>query len=352
MSDPATRQSWERWIADSYSALLGRELTPGGELYSAPMAVLCHRVSDDPLFVYGNEFSQRLWERPWSSFVGMPSRLTAPPEHRGPRSQMLAANQVATGYSGERISATGRRFQIHDATVWPVTDDAGVVVGQAAAFHRYQRLDQPLLEVLATSAAQVAEAVERGADRVELCADYDLGGTTPDLRLVRRTVDLTRRRSIGVMVMIRPRGGDFVYSRSEVDGMKRSIEAAIDAGASGLVFGCLTRDGRLDRTLTAELMSVAPGVPVTFHRAVDASVDPVAAALAAFDLGCLRVLTSGAADTAPRGSATIRRIVELAPSGAVVLAGGGVRADNAEQVRAAAGVTEVHASMSYFAPTP
>lgn len=348
MTDPVPPREWERWIADSYCALLSRELAPAVDLYRAPMAVLCHRLSDDPLLVYGNEFVQHLWERPWSSLVGMPSRLTAPPEHRAPRSQALASNEVATGYSGERISATGRRFRIRDATIWPVADDAGTVVGQAATFQRYERLDRPLLEILATSAAQVKDAVEGGADRIELCADQDLGGTTPDAAVIRRSVEVTAPHSVAVMVKIRPRGGDFVYSRAEVAHMKRDIETALTAGASGLVFGCLTPDGQVDRTVTSELMAVASGVPVTFHRAVDVSADPVDAAMTAFDLGCLRVLTSGAAATAAQGTALIRRIVERAPSDVVVLAGGGVRTHNADQIRTATGVTEVHASQVYF----
>ena len=150
------------------------------------------------------------------------------------------------------------------------------------------------------------------------------------------------------MVMIRPRGGDFVYSDTEVLTMERSIEAAVTAGCSGLVWGCLTAAGAVDRVLTRRLLGVAPGVPVTFHRAVDVSTDPVAAALTAFDLGCTRVLTSGGAATASQGAEVITAIVRRSPVGTTVLAGGGVRSSNAARLREHTGVTEVHASAAYF----
>lgn len=343
--DPVT-PDWPRLIAASYRARVGGDL--GADLERADRAILAHALGDDPRIVYVNGFAAQLWERPPRTFLGMPSRRTAPPEARAERAGALAPIGVVTGYRGERISATGRRFVIRDATVWPVLDDAGTVIGQAATFREIERVTRPLLEVLATTPAEVAEAVARGADRIELCVDYPAGGTTPPPDLIREAVALTAERSIGVMVMIRPRGGDFVYAPDEIATMRREIRTAVAAGASGLVLGCLTPAGAIDMEAVRAFLAAADGVPVTFHRAVDVAVDPVATAAAAFALGCARVLTSGGAPTAPDGVATIRRMLQAAPPDRIVLPGSGVRGSNADALRAATGAIELHASLAYF----
>ena len=348
MDPDAGIADWPRLIARSYRQHLGNDLAPSGDLYDSPRVVLCHRLSEDQRLTYVNLAAQRLWERPWQTFVGLPSRLTAPPEARVARAAALSADGVSTGYSGERISATGRRFLINDATIWPVADDTGRVIGQAATFAHWTHLDRPLLEVLATDLSQVRAAVQSGADRIELCTDYDVGGLTPAVSLMRDAVAEAAQAGVGVMVMIRPRAGDFVYSQRELDQMRRSIDDALAAGAAGLVLGCLTATGQVAKVATSALLRSAPGVPVTFHRAVDVSADPVQAAMVAFELGCARVLTSGGRPTAEQGAATIAAMVADAPADAIVMAGSGVRSHNAAAVRAATGVTEVHASLAYF----
>lgn len=132
-----SRRRWERLIRQAYRSAFGAEPVAGASLYHAPAAVLCHRLGPDPRFVYANRTAQRLWERPWREFVGMPSRLTAPPEQRARRAEALQGNRIVTGYSGVRVSATGRLFHIHDAVLWPVPDDDGTVIGQAALFDRW-----------------------------------------------------------------------------------------------------------------------------------------------------------------------------------------------------------------------
>ena len=129
---------WPSRIAASYRALIGGELGP--DLDTADRAILAHALGDDPRLVYVNAFAERLWERPRRTFLGMPSRRTAPPEARSERAGALAPIGVVTGYAGERIAATGRRFVIRDATVWPVLDEAGEVVGQAATFDRFDQI--------------------------------------------------------------------------------------------------------------------------------------------------------------------------------------------------------------------
>lgn len=134
------RVVWERRICRSYRELLGWDLGPPEDLYELPDVVLCHDAREDPVFVYANLAAQTLWERSWDQFIGWPSRLTAPPAERASRAQALAADGVVRGYSGIRVSATGRLFRIHDATVWTVTDEHGHLCGQAASFARTTRL--------------------------------------------------------------------------------------------------------------------------------------------------------------------------------------------------------------------
>ncbi len=136
MADGLLAQPWPQRIVDSYRKLLGAQLCAPEELYDLPAVVLCHDTSADPLFVYANRAAQQLWERSWEDFIGWPSRLTAPPAEQPSRAQALASQTVVRGYSGIRIAASGRLFRIHDATVWTVLDEAGLVCGQAATFQR------------------------------------------------------------------------------------------------------------------------------------------------------------------------------------------------------------------------
>lgn len=127
---------WPERITASYGHLLGRGLCTPEELYDLPAVVLCHDTSDDPVFVYANRAAQTLWERSWDDFIGWPSRLTAPPAEQASRAAALSADGVVRGYSGVRVSSTGRLFRIQEATVWTVRDEAGHVCGQAATFTR------------------------------------------------------------------------------------------------------------------------------------------------------------------------------------------------------------------------
>lgn len=134
VDDP--RIVWERRICGSYRDLLGSQLCAPEDLYGLDDVVLCHDDSQDPLFVYANEAAQWLWERRWDQFIGWPSRLTAPPSEQASRAQALAGDGIVRGYSGIRVSATGKLFRIHDAIVWTVADEHGRPCGQAATFAR------------------------------------------------------------------------------------------------------------------------------------------------------------------------------------------------------------------------
>lgn len=130
----STTNAWQQRICASYAEQVGEPLCSPDALYDLAAVVLCHDDGDDPLFVYANAAAQRLWERGWEDFIGWPSRLTAPADHRAERATALASGAVVRGYSGVRVTRSGALFKILDATVWPVTDEDGYVVGQAATF--------------------------------------------------------------------------------------------------------------------------------------------------------------------------------------------------------------------------
>jgi copper homeostasis protein len=179
-----------------------------------------------------------------------------------------------------------------------------------------------------------------GAGRVELCARLDVGGTTPDAALIERCVAAV---AIPVFVMIRPRGGDFVNDAGELTAMAEAIRAASAAGARGLVFGTLRRDATIDADVMRRLIDVARPLPVTCHKAIDATRDPIEALETLLALGVDRVLTSGGADTAASGAATLARMVARAGDALAVMAGGGIRAHNVAAIVQQTGVREVHA---------
>ncbi|MCP2165020.1 copper homeostasis protein CutC [Goodfellowiella coeruleoviolacea] len=198
------------------------------------------------------------------------------------------------------------------------------------------------LELSVDTLAGAVAADALGADRVELCAAAVDGGLTPSRGVVARAVRGCHRAE--VHVLIRPRGGDFTYTGDEVAAMVADIADAVEAGAAGVVTGALDAAGRVDRAVLRELVAAARGRPVTFHRAIDVSADPLAALAEVADLGVARVLTSGAATTAEAGAALIAEMVRQAPPGVAIMACGGIRPHNARAVLAATGVRDLHAA--------
>ena len=189
-----------------------------------------------------------------------------------------------------------------------------------------------------------ALAAERGgARRLELCDALFDGGTTPSAGMIAACRD---RVSIPVFVIIRPRGGGFVYSEPELDVMRRDIVAARDLGADGVVIGALRRDGGIDEDRTRSLVEIAGDLPVTFHRAFDFAPDPVAAMETLISAGITRILSSGAAPTAREGVATLATLVRQAGDRLVVMAGGGVREENVKAIIDGSGVREVHVRLT------
>ncbi len=205
------------------------------------------------------------------------------------------------------------------------------------------------VEVCVDSVAGALAAEAGGADRVELCADLVEGGTTPSagtIAAVRAAIGL------GLVVLVRPRAGDFLYSPAEIDVLMRDIAVAKEAGADGVALGMLARDGSIDSELVARASALARPMQVTFHRAFDLSREPFEALEVLLALGVDRVLTSGQAQSAPAGAALLGSIVLRAEGRLAVMAGGGVRAENVCALVTASRVTEVHFSAGATAPSP
>ena len=179
-----------------------------------------------------------------------------------------------------------------------------------------------------------------GVDRVELCASPAEGGVTPSLATIERVAEI---KGLDVSVMIRPRGGDFLYSDDEFQTMLRDIEYARKAGATGVVFGILTADGKVDVERTHALVEASGDMETTFHRAVDMTENYIEAVEAVIEAGCKRILTSGGYDKAIEGKENIARAVEISRGRIEIMAGSGVVASNAKDL-ADLGVDALHFS--------
>jgi len=210
-------------------------------------------------------------------------------------------------------------------------------------------MSRRLLEICVDDIAGAQAAIAGGADRLELCAALPLGGLTPSAGLVEATLNAARPAGIAVHAMVRPRAGDFRYDADEMALAMREALALIAQGVDGLVFGA-TREGALDRATLAGWVAAVrvSGRPVslTLHRAIDVTLDPVASVDIAVVLGFDRILTSGGASAAEAGAETIARMVEQAGHRCRIVAGAGIRPDNAARLLAATGVAELHGSAS------
>ncbi|MBR4964235.1 MAG: copper homeostasis protein CutC [Alistipes sp.] len=195
-------------------------------------------------------------------------------------------------------------------------------------------------ELCAYSVDACRVAAQLGVNRVELCASPAEGGVTPSVATIERVAEI---EGLDLSVMIRPRGGDFLYSDDEFQTMLQDIEHARKAGATGVVFGILTADGRVDIDRTRQLVEAAGDMETTFHRAVDMTEDYEAAVEAIIAAGCKRILTSGGYDKAIDGIDNIRRAVEISQGRIEIMAGSGVVAANAKEL-AETGVDALHFS--------
>ncbi len=196
-------------------------------------------------------------------------------------------------------------------------------------------------EVCANSVESAIEAQKGGACRVELCAGIPEGGTTPSFG----EIETARKRlDIRLHVIIRPRGGDFLYSPIEQEIMLEDIRTARRAGADGVVFGCLTAEGDVDIPLMKKLMEAAQGMSVTFHRAFDMCRNPRQALEDIIALGCGRILTSGGMRTAEEGIPRLKALQEQAKGRIAIMPGCGIRASNIVKIAQETGCREFHFS--------
>lgn len=199
------------------------------------------------------------------------------------------------------------------------------------------------LEVCANSASSALAAQEGGAIRVELCDNLNEGGTTPSpgqILLARKLLH------IKLFVLIRPRGGDFLYNNLEFEIMQADIRHCIEAGCDGIVIGILTPDGHVDKERCAQLVTMAKqwGLGVTFHRAFDMCADQYKALEDIIEIGCERILTSGGKTTAIEGAGVINHLIEKAAGRISIMPGCGVDEHNIADLVHFTGATEVHSS--------
>lgn len=182
-----------------------------------------------------------------------------------------------------------------------------------------------LLEICVDSLASARAAIAGGADRLELCCALSVGGLTPYAELLRQ---IRAESSVAIRCLMRPRGGDFLYTSDELRMMAAQIVLLRRLGADGFVIGCLTPDGDLDAQAMKPLVAAADGAGLTLHRCIDVSRDPCTTFLAAGEMGIDTVLTSGAAVNCLQGADTIGRLLALrdAHNGPEVLIGAGVNA--------------------------
>ena len=201
-----------------------------------------------------------------------------------------------------------------------------------------------ILEVCCGSLQSVMNAVEGGAERIELCQALSLDGLTPSIGLLKTVRALYP--DLKIHVLIRPREGNFVYTTKEVDVMVDDIRAALPY-ADGIVIGALTPQGDIDlATMRRMMAAVRNTVPVTFHRAFDVCRDPLTSLEQIIGLGCRRLLTSGQQPRAADGIDLLRRLRDLADERLIIMPGGGVNASNARQIVDDVQTTEIHGSCS------
>jgi copper homeostasis protein len=211
-------------------------------------------------------------------------------------------------------------------------------------------MNRPLIEICVDTLDGAKTAARGGASRIELCSSLSDGGVTPSLGLVEVALSSVR---IPIHVMVRPRGGDFVYSREEFSSMERDIEHFKRAGVHGVVFGLLTRRREVDTERTRQLVQRASPMSVTFHRAFDDSADLERSLESVIASGAHMLLTSGGAVSLGLGAKQVARLVHLAGDRIEIMGGAGVTIETAAALWQATHTAAIHASLrrSLVAPS-
>lgn len=206
-----------------------------------------------------------------------------------------------------------------------------------------------ILEIAVFNIDSALAAAEAGADRLELCENPQDGGTTPSYGFMKTVRELV---SIPIFPIIRPHGGDFLYSETAFRVMQKDIALAKELGFEGVVLGLLKCDGRIDAERTALLVEQAYPMEVTFHRAFDRALDPLEALETIIQTGCSRILTSGQQPNAFDAKELILQLVQQAQDRIIMLPGSGVRASNIKNLAQLTGASEFHSSARKLVQSP
>lgn len=204
------------------------------------------------------------------------------------------------------------------------------------------------LEICAFNLLSCITAEQSGAHRIELCDNPSDGGTTPSYGLIRAARE---KLILDIYPIIRPHGGDFLYSSDDYDIMEKDVRLCKELGCNGVVIGLLNKDGTVDKKRTSKLVALAYPMGVTFHRAFDRVVDPFRALEDIIELGCERILTSGQKPLVMDGTTLLKELVEKAADRIIIMPGSGVRANNVKVIASSTGAVEFHTTARTFMET-
>ena len=199
-----------------------------------------------------------------------------------------------------------------------------------------------IIEIATSDFETTQSAVDGGADRIELCANLEEGGTTPSRGMIEQC---RNSFNLPIFPIIRPRGGDFLYTEEEFQVMLKDARFCKEVGCEGVVIGMLDIDGHIDLERTSALINAAYPLEITFHRAFDRCRDPFKALEDLIKIGCQRILTSGQQPAAPAGKDMIRDLLTEADSRIVIMPGSGVRKENIKMLAEHTGAVEFHSSL-------
>lgn len=204
------------------------------------------------------------------------------------------------------------------------------------------------IEIIAFTIGACSEIEKAGANRIELCANPAEGGTTPSYGMIK-----SAREAVGISLfpIIRPRGGDFLYSDAEFRLIAEDVKLCKQLGCDGVVVGLLQKDGSIDVQRTARLVELAYPLDVAFHRAFDHCRDPFEALEQLISIGCQRILTSGQKPLATEGADLLAELVEKAADRIIIMPGSGVRPDNIAALAQKTGAVEFHSSLRTRKPS-
>lgn len=198
-----------------------------------------------------------------------------------------------------------------------------------------------ILETIAFNIESCTKAQEAGANRIELCDNPGEGGTTPSYGFIKAARSAL---NIALFPIIRPRGGDFLYSQESFEIMKTDVQVCKDLGCDGVVIGMLNENATIDKIRCSILVNIAYPMSVTFHRAFDRVTNPEQALEDIIEIGCERILTSGFHPTAMDAVDNLKKLIEKAADSIIIMPGSGVRASNIASLASLTGAIEFHSS--------